>query len=199
MARLTGEICEVVRDGRGGAAFALGLVTIDACHRRVAACQRETGGVVLCQGEFCGPEPLNGMAVLASVVVWRSGKLSLVNVRMAGNAVSVADFEDGLNAFGNVTLVAGYVRMLPFQGILGGGVLLDCESGRLEAFDGVTRGALAAIGSCLELASMRIGVTIHAVLKLERLLEIGGEVAFRAFNGRVHAEQRVFGLRMVEG
>lgn len=60
-------------------------------------------------------------------------------------------------------------------------------------------GALAAVTSLGKLAAMRIGpVTVHTLLKNQRLLEISARVALGAFDGGMFSQQRVLGLGMVE-
>lgn len=98
-----------------------------------------------------------------------------------------------------MALVAFHFDMLALQWVFGCVVLFHAEKRGLPAIHGVAFRALALFGPCFELAFMRVRfMTIIAIAKRKDPLEITLQMALSAADHGVLAEERVFGLGMVE-
>ena len=96
------------------------LVTLDAGNGGMRTTQGESRFVVGRGREPDGMKRLHGVAIFAAILVRRPGKLSLVNVEMAGGAVRLRNFVDGIRALRDVALLAGHGKMFSGEGILCG-------------------------------------------------------------------------------
>jgi hypothetical protein len=170
------------------------FVAISAWNRHVAASQDELGRFVSYQRKRGRFIPLQVMAALTAVEVWRRSKLSRMLVGMAVGATLELDLELCVFAFRDVASGALHHGVSALQRIGGGSVILYSECRRLETVDGMAGSALAASRTLGKLTLVRVGlVTIRAPLKGKRLFEISARVALRTFHGRMFAQQRVLG------
>ena len=167
------------------------------CH--MAAGERKAGFTVPGQAECRRHQSLHRVAIVAAIKVRSSPKLPGMLVAMAIGTSLELHLEHGVGALGNVALGTLDRGMFAFERIRGRRVFPQPESGRPEAFDGVTGCALAPIDALGELSTMRIRpVTIHAFLKRQRLLEVSPRVALHTVHRRVPTEKGIFGLGVVK-
>lgn len=167
------------------------------CH--MASGKRKARLTVPGQAEGRRHQSLQGVAILAAIEVRGAPKLPGMRVAMTIGTALELQLEQGVGALGNVALGTGHRGMLALERIRGRRVFPQPESGRLEAFDGVTRCALAPIDALGELSTMRIRpVTIHAFLKGQRLVEVSSQVALHAVHGSVPTEKAELGSRVVK-
>jgi hypothetical protein len=142
------------------------FVAIRADDSHVCPGQRKAGFFVPGQRKPRGFEPLQVVTSLAAILVRRTCELTFVDVFVAILALRLRDLEYGvfvLQAFRQMTLVAGHRDVATLKWILGCGVILYRERGRPESVNGMTRGTLPAIGPRTELPLMRVLVAIHAL------------------------------------
>src|ERR1700687_3774295 len=121
-------------------------------------------------------ESLKRVAFLALVQPGRSGELGLVLVVVAVQAAGELDFVKRFLSFCDMALRALEFRVLAFERVCGGGMLLAIESGRFPAVDVVAGRALAAIGTLREMSVVRIFVAVHALGEGQIFLEVAGGV-----------------------
>lgn len=133
------------------------FVAISANNSQMRAGERESRGVVLCQGKSSGPKTLHVVAVLAAVLVRSCDELAFVNIRMTGRALHVLNCKYCINALRYVALCAGNRGVLPFQRIFGFRVLLHIESSCPKTVYRMTEGTIGAKSALSELSPMRIG------------------------------------------
>lgn len=177
-----------------------GLVAVIAGHRDMASGKWEAGLLVLGECVVCRLKGRPCMALLASVPPRRARKLPLVFIGVAIHALRELDFELRILARGHVALGTLHTGVRedqrePSLRVVGGG-----EGGWTPSLDRVTTLALSAIGAEHKLASMGIGlVAIRACIVWNRGLEVGPLVTTFAGNFKVLADQRVIGLRVIEG
>ena len=144
----------------------------------MAAGQNELGLFVLCQRECRRFVPLQIVAAITTIEIRSGGKLSRMLVGVAVRTALELDLEQRIFPVGSVASRAEHCGMSALQGIGCGGVVLYRECRRLEAFNGVARGALATARTFGKLSLVWVWlVTIHAPLKDQRLLEISVRVA----------------------
>lgn len=198
MAAGTGQFIPMICNRLWFEAVAL-LVAIAARDCHVAARKGESGFLMTRQRKGGWPIRLQIVAALTGVEVRCSGKLSRMFVTVAVSAALELDFELRILAPGNVAAGALHDGVSTLQGIRRSAMVFYCERGWLEPIHGMARGTLAAVTPLGKLAGMRIGpVTVHALLKNQRLLKISSGVALRAFDSGMFSQQRVLGLGMVE-
>ena len=131
--------------------------------------------------------------------MWRSGELPDMLITVAVGAVLKFHLVKRLLASRKVTLRTLQGGMLAFERIRGRRVFLQAELSRSETIDAVAGCTLAPAGTLGELSPVRIGlVTVRALLKCQRLLEISPGVALHAIHFGVFAEQRKFRTGMVK-
>jgi len=173
-------------------------MAVAAQDGQVAVAQREAGLFVLGQRKRRRLESLERVALLTLIQPRRSGELGLVLIVMAVQAAGELHFVKRVLPLRGMALRALQFRVLAFERVLGGGVRLHVELGRLPTVDVVAGGTLAAVGALHELAVVRVLVAVYALGELERLLEVAFGVAGNAFHSLVLAEQRVLGFGVIE-
>lgn len=198
MAGCAGLVGEVKWQHLIGAMHEGRCVTLNAGHRGMSACQREFRLLVQGNREKRALKALHVVAVLAAIIVWRTGKLPVVHVLVAVGATGELHLVNGVLPGGNVAFRAFNGGMFSFKRIARSLVLLDPKQRRLPAFDLVALRALAFRGAIRELAVMRVLVAIGAIREGQRLLELTSGVASRATDLYVRAEQRKLGFGVVK-
>jgi hypothetical protein len=142
---------------------------------------------------------LDGVTVLAAVLVRRTRELPVVLIFMTVQASRELNFIDGVLAGGQMALVAGNGNVFALQRVFGCVVLFHAEKGGLPSIDVMAFRALALLGTRFELAFVGVRfVTIIAISKRQLLFEISLQVAFRTADHGMLSEERVLGLGMVE-
>jgi len=193
-------IVEAIFHGRGRS-HGNGFVTIRAQNCQMCARQRKTRLPVANQRKVRGLESLQVVTRFATVLVWRVGKLSFVNIFVTVLAFRARDFEYCVCTFrtlGHVALFASDGNMAAFQRIFCGRVIFDGERRRLETLDRVAGSTLSAICASAELAFVRIFVAIRALREWHWSFEISVRVAIGASHRRVLAKQRIFCFGVIE-
>lgn len=89
-----------------------------------------------------------------------------------------------------MTFRAGHLGVAPLQRIRSNCVRFHIERGRLPAIDGVTRRALAFVGSAGKLATVRVFMAIRAFRECQWFLEISTDMALEAIQFSVLSQQR---------
>lgn len=186
-----GERLKSIGSGTLAAGRNLRLVAFDAGGGHVAARQGEPCGLMSCQREGGRRETLNGVAVLALVVVRSSGKLTLVDVGMTILASRFLDLVHRLDACGHMALGAGHLGVLALQGVACRCMLLDAKCGRLESVHGMAFHTITAVFSRGELASVRIFVAVQAPGESDWAFEVSTVMALRALHRGMFPEQRI--------
>jgi hypothetical protein len=141
------------------------------------------------------------MTGFATILMWRSCKLSLVYVQVTVFTLRLYDLEKRIFAFRslhNVTLLAGHFRMVPLQRVFCFRMFLDGERRRSESLHRVALRTFSAAGAAEELPLMRVLVAVHTFCKRNRRFEVPVRVAIAARNRSVFAEQGKLCLRMIE-
>ena len=174
------------------------FMAFGATHGGVRSGQRELGLPMLRDGKQSAVPIGHGMAALAAVLKRRFRKLAVVGIFVAVRTGRELNFVNRLFAGRSVALVAFDFCVLSFERILGSGMLLDAERGRLPSLHLVAFGTLAFLRAVGELAVMNVLVAVRAVRKLERALELPFCMASNATHLKVLADERVFCLGMVE-
>jgi len=175
------------------------LVTIRARHRDVSSRKHEPGFAVHGDGIVRSVEIFDGVAFLTPILVGRSGKLPVVDVLVAIGTRFEFDPIDRVLPSGEVAFGTLHLYVLALERILRAGVFFHAERGRLEPIHRVARGAFALVRSRAKLALVRIwSVTIHALRERNLLLEVSACMAILAADRHVFAQQRIFGLGMIE-
>jgi len=175
------------------------FVALRAGYRHVGSGQHEMSVLVLGNGKRRAMKVLNGMAILAAVLVWSGGKLLVMRVLMAIRAGREFNFVQSVFAGRRVAFIASDGHMFSFERILRRRVLFHSKLRRLPALNGVALRALSLAGPRLELSFVRIGgMAIHALGESQRLLEITRGVAVAATNFQMHSHEGIFCFRMVE-
>lgn len=157
----------------------------------VSAGEGEAALLMLRDREGRGLEPVDRVASLALPVVGRGRKLAAVDILVTVEAFGKRDFVSRFRAGRNVAFCAFHCGMASLQRIGRRGVSFHVEERGLPSVYRVAGRALSLILAGRELAVMRIGcVTIHALRKRQRLLEIVVGMALRALHLGVFSEQR---------
>ena len=127
MAARTGEIAEAVRDRESSAQGLLRLMAIAAGHGHVSAGQREARPPMPIEGKGGGSKAFDRMAAFTAVVVRRTRKLPLMNVRMAIRAMAVFDLVERFQPGRQMAFGTGNCGMPALQRIRGCGVIRHSE------------------------------------------------------------------------
>lgn len=93
------------------------FVTFVAPHRSMRSCERKPRFAVVGNGIGRAMKVLDGVAVLAAVLVTRTGELPVVLIFMAVQASRKLDLIYGVLAGRNMALIALNPRVLPLQGV----------------------------------------------------------------------------------
>ena len=118
---------------------------------------------------------------------------------MAVGTLPELDLKLRLLALRNMALFALELCMSAHQRILGRGVFLQGEGGRLPSIHGVAEGALSASGAFGELAAVGIWfVTVGAGGEFDGLLEVAPGMALGAIYTGMLAQQGIFCFRVIE-
>lgn len=170
MAGSTALVVEV-EDGR---TFAfLRFVAINTWDRRVPARQGEPGLLMTGYIERRVVECRFIVTALAVVEVWRSGKLVVVHILMAIDALRCLDPKHCALSCRHMALGASNIGVLGAKRELGLAVVANCEFCRPEAIEGMTRVASTTIGPGQELAIVGVRlVAIRTEVVLDRRLEV---------------------------
>lgn len=174
------------------------LVTLGAGNRHMAPRQWEARGLMLRQGEGGRHEALSCVAILALALVGSGGELPFVYVFVAILTRRLLYFEHSLDPGRDVALGAGHFGVFALKRVAGGCVLFDSKCGAFESLHSMATGAIAAVLSPGELATVRVLVAIKAVGKFQRSLEVAAVMAINALYRCVLPEQRVLSLGMVK-
>ena len=167
----------------------------------VGSRQRKASLFVARQRKPRGFEALQVVTRLATVLMRRSGKLPFVNIFVTILAICPCDFVFrvfALETLRQMALVASNGDMAVFQWIFCCSVIFHAERRRLEPFDRVAGRTFSSVRPCKELAFVRVFVTVRALCKRHRRLEVAACVAIGTFNGCVFAKQRIFRLGVIE-
>ena len=156
MAGCAGAVAEMERKNLVRSSTEAYFMAIRAGHRHMRPSQHETRVLVLGDGERRTMKVLNRVAILATVLVRRRGKLTVVRVLVAIRASREFHFVNRVLAGRRVTFVAGDGRMLSFERIVRCRVFLHAKLRRLPAFDGVAFRTLSLARPRLELSLVRI-------------------------------------------
>jgi hypothetical protein len=113
------------------------LVAVDARNSHVTSAQTKASFLVLAQAECRRQEPLQVVAIFATVEVWGTGKLPGMIVGVTIRAVAKLHRIDGGFALRNMALCALQRGMLALQRVGGRRVLFRPEDRGLEAAGGV--------------------------------------------------------------
>jgi len=169
------------------------LVAIRARNCRVRSLKREPRIAVLRNREARTMPILDGVAILAAVVVGRRSKLMVVRILVAIQAGRQLHLVDSVFARRNMAFCALHLGVLATQRILRSVVFLDAKQRRFPTINGVTLGALSLFGPAIELSFMWVrSVAILATGKRNLFLEIVFEMASRASHLRMFAKERIF-------
>lgn len=141
----------------------------------------------------------DSMAALASIVVRGASELPIMDIFVAVRAIRKFHLVDRFFAGWEVAFGAFHLGVFPVKRILGRCVFLDLEERRLPAFHRVTLGTFALLDAPDELAIVNVFVAVRAIVEWQRLLEVTIDMARRATNRGVLPEERILGLRMIEG
>lgn len=199
VAGCTSQVLPVVRRRRLRLEIRGQSMAIAAGNCHMGSGERKARLAVPGQAEGRGHQSLQGVAIVAAIEVRGARKLPGMLVAMTIGTALELQLEQGVAALGNVALGTGHRGMLALERIRGRRVFPQPESGRREAFDGVTRCALAPIDALGELSTMRIRpMTIHAFLKGQRLVEVSSLVALHAVHGGVPPEKTESGFGVVK-
>ena len=173
-------------------------MAIGARHGKMGSCQRKACVAMPHDGEHGRRESLHVVTVFAAVLVRCRRELPLVDILVAGSALRAGNRKDSVLAFG---LVAGRTR--------DGGVASNkrvgrrsmrfyVERGRLESGDGMTRRALAVIGSSDELAAVCVLVAVGAPGVRHWQAEVAAPMARAAGRIAMFPVERKRGFGVVE-
>ena len=199
VASRAGLIFEVERNDLVRSTGSSHFVTFHAADGDVRASQRELGLLMLGDGKQRAVKIRYRMAALAAIQERLLRKLAVVGVLVAVGAFGKLHFVNRVLARGQMTLVAIYFCVLPFERVLGSRMFFDAKQRWLPTLNRVAFCAFALFRPGRELSFVWIWlVAVYAIGEWQRLLEVAIQMALRARNGRVLAEQRVFGFRMVE-
>lgn len=160
--------------------------------------QLEAALLVPAEGESRWDKPVNIVAIRALPRVGALGELPIVGVLVAIRAGAERDLVERLLALRLMALFAFHIGMLAHKGVGRQRVIVQRECCRREAVLVVTRSAIAAGLSIVELAAVGVFVALRAFGKLDGLLEIGACMALRTTEPNVLAHERKVGLRMIE-
>jgi hypothetical protein len=175
------------------------LVTIQAWNRLVASGKEKLCLVVPAQPECGGQKSLHIVTIFAAVEVRSGRELFSVFIGVAVGAIPEPDRIDGGRSLRNMTLRATQPGMFAQERIGCRRVLFNPERGRLETLDRVAGGTFASPHALGELSSVWIGpVTVCALLKCQRLVEVCSCVTTDTFHPGVFAQQGKLRLRVVE-
>lgn len=175
------------------------FMAIGAGHGGVSAGEREAGLAMLGDGESGAVEIGDGVAGFAAIVPGSGGELVVVRILVAIGAGFEFHFIDGVLAGRNMALGAIHLGVLALEGIGGSVMQFDGEERGLPAFNVVALGTFALLSARGELALVRIRLVAIGTMRVdERLLEVTIEVAGRAGDLGVLAEQRIVGFGVVE-
>ena len=176
-----------------------GFVALRAGDGHVSSGQHIAGVLMLGNGERRAMKILYRVAILATVLVRRGGKLLVMRILMAIRAGREFHFVDGVFSGRRVALVASNGRMFSFERIMRCRVLLHAKLRWFPPFHGVALRTLSFARPRLELSFMWIGSMANCALgKGQGLLEIASGVAVAATDLQVHSQERVFCFRMIE-
>ena len=122
--------------------------------------------------------------MFVGMAVGAQRKLQFVNCRLARR---------------KVTLLALHLGVFALERVLAGGMVLNGKGGRLPSIHGMARRALSRPGPLGKLPAVRVWrVAIRALGKRQRLFKISAFVTPFTGNFKMHAQQRIFRLRVVE-
>lgn len=193
VASRTSAILEVERQDLVGPAAQAGLMAFRAGDSGMGPGKRESRIAVLCNRERRTVKIFDDMAVLATILVRRCGKLLVMGVLVTIHAGREFDLIDSVLARGRVAFLASDSCVFSFQRIVGGRVLFHAKLGWLPPTHLVTLRTLSFAGTSLELALMRVGgVAIHALSKSYRPCEIASCMTLGAAHLEVHPHKRIF-------
>lgn len=199
MATGAGQVLPVVNDRRFGREVRGFLVAIATWNGDVPVGEQEARFLVTRQRKRGWLVTLQIVAAVTSIEIWRGGKLTGMPIAVAIGAALEFDFEYRFLSPRNVALCALQPGMSALQRICTQGVLFHRKCRWLPAIDGMAGRTLSTISPLAELAMMRIVVVaVHALGEDHRLLEVAVGVTTNAVHGRVFAQQRELGFRMIE-
>lgn len=153
-------------------------MAVSAGSRHVAASELEARLLLVHrQAERGRPIPLKVVALVTAIQVRGTGELALMLVLVAIRALPKFHAIERVLAFGQVAARALDRRVLLYQGVSGGGVLLYSERCRFKSLHVMAGCAVPFVGTLQELAIVLVLVTVEAVLECQRLLEVAASVA----------------------
>jgi len=150
-------VLEMERQNLVGSSGETGFVAVRTGDGHVSPGQHKAGVLVLGDGEGRAMKVLYGVAILATVLVRRGGKLLVMRILMAIRAGRELYFVDGVFSGRRVALVTSDSRMFSFERIMRCRVLLHAKLRRLPAFHSVALRTLPLARPRLELSLMGIG------------------------------------------
>jgi hypothetical protein len=80
--------------------------------------ERESCRTVLRQSEFDGVKSLQGVAILAAIVVRRSAELAFMHIDVASGALHGRNLENSIHAFRQMAFGTRHLFVLPLERIL---------------------------------------------------------------------------------
>src|SRR5208337_4102829 len=176
------------------------LVTVAAWNRHVASAQTKWSVVVPAQAECGWQEPLDVVAIFATVEMWRGGKLTGMWVGVTIGAILKLHRVDRGLAFRYMAPCALQRGMLALQRVGGGGCMLFHSEGRgLKAVNGVTVRTFASTHALGELSSMWVWlVAVCALLKRQSFHEVSLRVTPYALHLGMFPKQRKLRLGVIK-
>lgn len=147
---------------------------------------------------MCGTKFRDAVALLAAVLVWRCGKLALVNVLMTTTALRLRNSKYGALSPRKMAFVAFHFDMAALERVSGRGMFFNPECGGLKPVDDMTGGTISASWPRQKLTFVIIRMANGAGCVRHRRLEVALRVAFAACNAAVFPEKRKSGLGMIE-
>lgn len=175
------------------------LMAFGARNRHMPTAQHKVSFLMFGQAKRRRLIRLQIVAAVAGIKVRSRRKLSLMLVGMTVSAALELDLEQSVLALRNMALGAFQSRVLPFQRIRARIVFLPREGRRLPSLDGMARSTLPAAFPLGKLPAVRIQlVTVHALLKCQRLFEVAVGVALHTSHAPMLAFQRKLRLGVVE-
>ena len=174
------------------------FVALVAGHCGMCACQRKIRSLVLCYRVERAMKVAYGVARFAAIVVGRPSKLSVVRILMAISAGCEFHLVNRVFTGRQMALGAFHLCVFAFQRILRSAVFLHAEERRLPPIDGVAFAAFAFLRTLCKLAVVNVFVTVRTIRERQRLLEVTVDVAGRATNRGVLAQEGILRFRVIE-
>jgi hypothetical protein len=161
------------------------FVAVVARNCNVGAAQRELGFSMLGNRKQRTVEILDRVAAFAPIIVRRSGKLAGMDVFVAVHAICKLHFVNSGLAGRQMTFRALHLVVFALQRIARGRVFFHAKQGGFPTLHRMALRAFSLGRAARELAFVNIFVTVSAIRKRERFLEIPIDVASGATHIRV--------------